>query len=236
MKEPQARPQTRRKQKRTQKDSISQQIRKKIGKAKRPLLQVLKIQSEKQKKANVFTNFMFSKIKTLHDSLKKTLARNNFINLTHIQAKSYNPIYKQNNCVIKSQTGSGKTLAYLVPLLSDLLQREPNIKRSDGIRFLILCPVRELCLQIYELFEKLNQSFKRVVAGVLVGGEETKREKARLRKGLNVLICTPGRLIYHINNTQALNFSKCRSFSKYKTMGFSIFIDITIYRMIKLVI
>ena len=210
MKDPNPTPKTRQQRIKPEKGSISKRIRKQIGKAKRPLLTVLKIQGGDEKKDNVFTPFMFSKIKTLCPIIKKSLGKNGFIKLTHIQAKSYNPIYKGNNCVVKSETGSGKTLAYLIPLLNDLLQKEPNIRRSDGIRFLILCPVRELCLQIYELFERLNQCFKRVVAGILVGGEETKREKARIRKGLNLLICTPGRLIYHINSTQALNLSKVK--------------------------
>lgn len=41
-----------------------------------------------------------------------------------------------------------------------------------------------------------------------MGGESVKKEKARIRKGINILICTPGRLKYHLDNTQSLRFDK----------------------------
>lgn len=186
-----------------------QKIRKTISKPKKSLLSILKLEtSQLRQNPNLFSNFTFAKINTLKNILKRSLNENKFERLTQIQAKSFNPIWKRNNCVIKSETGSGKTLAYLVPLINMILSREEKVVRKDGTFILILCPVRELCLQILGLFEKLNQFFKRIVVGRLIGGEETKREKARLRKGINVLIATPGRLLYHIQNTKALDLSK----------------------------
>jgi ATP-dependent RNA helicase DDX31/DBP7 len=49
-----------------------------------------------------------------------------------------------------------------------------------------------------------------LVPGVLTGGEKRKSEKARMRKGLNLLVSTPGRLLDHLNNTQSCNLSKVK--------------------------
>ena len=53
--------------------------------------------------------------------------------------------------------------------------------------------------------------FPYIVPGYLYGGEETNHEKARLRKGTNILFCTPGRVLYHLQNTQAFKFNKLKA-------------------------
>jgi ATP-dependent RNA helicase DDX31/DBP7 len=69
---------------------------------------------------------------------------------------------------------------------------------------LILSPVRELCIQIQnELATFLNQ-IPFIVSGVLMGGESVKKEKSRIRKGINIVIATPSRFLYHLNNTKSL--------------------------------
>ena len=75
--------------------------------------------------------------------------------MTQIQEKSIPSIIEGKDCFLKSQTGSGKTLAYAVPVVQQLMIREPKIKRTDGIRALILVPTRELALQTCQVFEEL---------------------------------------------------------------------------------
>ena len=96
------------------------------------------------------------------------------------------------DCLIKSQTGSGKTLAYGIPLVQGLAAIQPKIQRSQGTYAIIICPTRELVVQSYEWFTKLCYSFKWLVPGMLIGGEKRKSEKARVRKGITILIATPG--------------------------------------------
>lgn len=60
------------------------------------------------------------------------------------------------------------------------------------------------------IFEYLFQPFQWVVPGCLMGGEKRKSEKARLRKGMNILVCTPGRLLDHIRNTNSLSLNKVK--------------------------
>ena len=107
--------------------------------------------------------------------------------------------------MLKSETGSGKTLAYLVPLLEYLYKYsidEKKIWRSQGVHCLIFSPTRELCVQIELELEKLLKPFSFIVPTTIMGGENPKKEKSRLRKGCTILVCTPGRFLYHLKNTE----------------------------------
>lgn len=116
--------------------------------------------------------------------------------------------------MLKSETGSGKTLAYLVPLieyLSHYSLNEQKIHRNEsGTMAIIFSPTRELAVQIDIELRRLLKLFYYMVASTLMGGESVDREKARLRKGCVILICTPGRLLYHLENTQALKLDNLK--------------------------
>lgn len=122
---------------------------------------------------------------------------------------------------IQSQTGSGKTLAYLLPIVQTLLplSRLSYIDRSIGTLAIILAPTRELAQQISKVLEQLlsmslsseddDEVFARwLVAGLLTGGSTRTHEKARLRKGVPILVSTPGRLLDHLQNTSSFKCSK----------------------------
>ncbi|KLO16961.1 DEAD-domain-containing protein [Schizopora paradoxa] len=131
---------------------------------------------------------------------------------------------------IQSQTGSGKTLSYLLPILQDLLPLSSlsYIERSIGTLAIIVAPTRELAKQISDVAEQLVSMRLRpkgdsmddsisstrltrwLVTGLLIGGENKTHEKARLRKGLPILVSTPGRLLDHLQNTASFNVGKCR--------------------------
>ena len=131
---------------------------------------------------------------------------------------------------IQSQTGSGKTLSYLLPILHDLLPLSTNsyIDRSIGTLAIIVAPTRELAKQISDVLEVLLKLRLRpldaapddetndtrltrwLVSGLLTGGATRAHEKARLRKGIPMLVATPGRLLDHLQNTSTFDVSKCR--------------------------
>ncbi|CCG81921.1 ATP-dependent RNA helicase dbp7 [Taphrina deformans PYCC 5710] len=114
---------------------------------------------------------------------------------------------------IKAETGSGKTLAYLLPILNRLCQLPAGMQsREKGCYALIIAPTRELAQQIYTVLDQLLNSRKaRWIVGVLlIGGEKKKSEKARLRKGANIVIATPGRLKDHLESTKVLDVSAIR--------------------------
>lgn len=142
---------------------------------------------------------------------------------TAIQKSSISQLLKEEcDAFIQAETGSGKTLAYLLPLVQRVMalseQRKPGagsggdsgVHRDSGLFALILAPTRELCKQISVVLDELLRCAHWIVAGTVIGGEKKKSEKARLRKGLNILVATPGRLADHLENTKVLDISNVR--------------------------
>ena len=96
-----------------------------------------------------------------------------------------------------AKTGSGKTLAFLVPIL-ELLWRE-RWTPLDGIGALVISPTRELAYQTFEVLRKVGcrHDFS---AGLVIGGKDVAMEKERINH-MNILVCTPGRLLQHMDQT-----------------------------------
>lgn len=96
-----------------------------------------------------------------------------------------------------AKTGSGKTLAFLIPILEKLYRSRWDVE--DGLGALVISPTRELALQIFEVLRSLGKmhSFS---AGLVIGGKNFKEEQYRLIR-MNILICTPGRLLQHMEQT-----------------------------------
>ncbi|KAF8348304.1 DEAD-domain-containing protein [Amanita rubescens] len=140
--------------------------------------------------------------------------------------------YAARDVFIQSQTGSGKTLSFLLPIIQDLLPLSSlsYIDRSVGTLAVIIAPTKELAKQISDVLETLlkmrlrpeNESAddaevgdgarmtRWLVPGLLTGGATRSHEKARLRKGVPILVSTPGRLLDHLQNTSSFNVGKCR--------------------------
>lgn len=117
-------------------------------------------------------------------------------------------LHAQRDLFVKAQTGSGKTLSFLLPIFNMLASE--NINRDLGLFAIILTPTRELATQIYGVMETLMRCHHNIVPGIVIGGEKKKSEKARLRKGVNILVATPGRLADHMENTTSLDVSLLR--------------------------
>uniref|UniRef100_A0A7I4BAZ5 ATP-dependent RNA helicase n=1 Tax=Physcomitrium patens TaxID=3218 RepID=A0A7I4BAZ5_PHYPA len=79
-----------------------------------------------------------------------------------------------------------------------------------GLTALVLVPTRELCLQVCEVAEKVVHRFHWLVPGCVMGGENRGKEKARLRKGVTILVATPGRLLDHLKNTASFRHDRLR--------------------------
>ena len=120
---------------------------------------------------------------------------------------------------IKAETGSGKTLAYLLPIVQRIMalretahesSKAGELGRQSGLFAIFLAPTRELCKQISVVLESVLRCSHLIVPGAISGGEKKKSEKARLRKGINLLVATPGRLMDHLQHTEVLNTSLVR--------------------------
>ncbi|CAK9812681.1 Probable ATP-dependent RNA helicase CG8611 [Anthophora quadrimaculata] len=160
----------------------------------------------------VFTGTTFTDL-NVHPFMISNLEQNmNITKMTTVQQKAIPQIFSGKDILIRSQTGSGKTLAYALPIVECLHKIRPKLNRNSGLNALIVVPTRELALQTYECFLKLIKPFTWIVPGYLAGGEKRKAEKARLRKGCNILVGTPGRLLDHIKRTRALRLNDVKYF------------------------
>lgn len=139
---------------------------------------------------------------------------------TRIQKLAIPKILKQDNknVFIHSKTGSGKTLAYLLPIYQTILQNSENSGRKSGCTAIIITPTRELSTQLQNIINNSLNIGPSVQAVVLIGGEKKQSEKKRLRKGFNILIGTPGRLLDHFKTTTSIQEYIQQSSLKYLVM------------------
>ena len=138
---------------------------------------------------------------TLNPCLHQNLARHLFVQPTAVQAQSIPPALTGKDLVATAQTGTGKTLAFLLPLMERLLALETaqqDAKRRSPVQALILAPTRELALQIADAFGKLAPGTN-LRAAVVVGGLSEQTQLHALRRGVQVVIATPGRLEDFLN-------------------------------------
>jgi ATP-dependent RNA helicase DDX31/DBP7 len=139
---------------------------------------------------------------------------------TAIQKNTVPQLIKEDSdAFLQAETGSGKTLAYLLPIVHRIMAlslnedgtpKDNKVHRNSGLFAIILAPTRELCKQIAVVLEKVLRCAPWLVCTTVIGGESKKSEKARIRKGVNILIATPGRLADHLDNTKVLNVGTVR--------------------------
>lgn len=128
----------------------------------------------------------------ISDAIKVTLDEMNIIKPTDIQHKAIQPILDGEDVFAIAPTGTGKTAAFVIPIVEKIIQRKRN-KSADTIQCLTLAPTRELALQISKVYEQIGKGtgFK---VGCVYGGVEQEDQIRRLVKGIDVLVCTPGRM------------------------------------------
>ncbi|KAJ7558896.1 hypothetical protein O6H91_04G061000 [Diphasiastrum complanatum] len=104
-----------------------------------------------------------------------------------------------------AKTGSGKTLAFLIPVVEKLFRlRWSNM---DGVGALIISPTRELAVQIFDELKKVGKNHS-LSGGLLIGGrKDVEAEKDRVNN-LNILVCSPGRLLQHMDETPNFDCSQ----------------------------
>lgn len=128
---------------------------------------------------------------TFAPEIKRSLEEMGFRRPTDIQYKSIGPIQHGDDVLAIAQTGTGKTAAFAIPIINRIHERKSS-KRSDAIQCIVMVPTRELALQITEVFQQLEQH-TRVKTFCLMGGVEQEPQIARLVKGVDIIVSTPGR-------------------------------------------
>ncbi|GAI51145.1 unnamed protein product, partial [marine sediment metagenome] len=124
----------------------------------------------------------------------KALREEKYAVPTSIQEKAIPLILNSNDVLGSAQTGTGKTAAFAIPILQHLfLDRQQN-NSSRKIRALIITPTRELAIQIAESFTTYGK-FTGIKNTVIFGGVNQGAQTDALRRGIDVLVATPGRLL-----------------------------------------
>jgi len=133
--------------------------------------------------------------KELHISepILKALANKNYESPTPIQEKAIPAALDGLDLLGIAQTGTGKTAAFAIPIIQQLEQNR-NFERSRDIKALILTPTRELAIQIGESFSEYSR-YTGLRHSVIFGGVNQNPQVDKLRRGIDILIATPGRLL-----------------------------------------
>jgi len=131
-------------------------------------------------------------------SLMEGIEAMGFETPTPIQQQAIPPILEGKDIIGSAQTGTGKTAAFLLPVIQHIIAS----KKENKTRALIIVPTRELAQQIDQQMEGFGYFTQVGSIAVYGGGDGTlfAREKKALVEGTEVVICTPGRMIAHLNN------------------------------------
>jgi ATP-dependent RNA helicase MSS116 len=127
------------------------------------------------------------------------------VEMTEVQSKTINSAIKGTDIIAQARTGTGKTVAFLLPVLQNILNVDPDLARSvrgrrgprstaDDIRALIVSPTRELAEQIAEEAKKLVAGTGVIVQTAVGGTQKSLGLRAIQREGCHILVGTPGRL------------------------------------------
>lgn len=119
--------------------------------------------------------------------------------MTKIQDKAIPALLAGKDLIGAAPTGSGKSLAFLIPIIE--LLRKAKFHTRNGTGAIILSPTRELAMQTYGVCKELLGVTSTLTYGLIMGGANRKTEAERLKKGVNIVIATPGRLLDHFQNS-----------------------------------
>lgn len=130
----------------------------------------------------------------LSENLLKALADMNFTTPSSIQKEAIPQVLSGNDIIAKAPTGSGKTAAFAIPIIEKLDFNPEN----KTIQALVLCPTRELAIQVHKEFEKLTKYEENVSVVSVYGGQNIERQFNALKKQPQIVVATPGRLMDHL--------------------------------------
>ncbi|CAK7240724.1 MAG: ATP-dependent RNA helicase dbp4 [Sporothrix thermara] len=129
------------------------------------------------------------------------LRDSHYESLTDIQARAIPTALRGSDILGAAKTGSGKTLAFIVPVLEKLYRARWT--ELDGLGALIISPTRELSAQIFEVLRKVGRHHG-FSAGLVIGGKSLQEEAERVGR-MNILVCTPGRMLQHLDQTATMD-------------------------------
>lgn len=130
----------------------------------------------------------------LAEPVQRAVQARNHITPTPIQAQAIPKLLKGRDMLGIAQTGTGKTAAFVLPILSRMAHNPPPKRGRRHIRSLILAPTRELAIQIGDDVQAYAKT-QRLFQAVIFGGVSQKPQAEKLKRGVDFVIATPGRLL-----------------------------------------
>lgn len=127
----------------------------------------------------------------LSPEVRRALAERGYLHPTPVQARAFAPVKAGKDLIVRSKTGTGKTAAFGLPIIERLRKGE------RGARALVLCPTRELALQVATELSELAKHRDLPVAAIY-GGASMKAQEDALSQGAAIIVGTPGRVLDHI--------------------------------------
>ena len=158
----------------------------------------------------------------LDESLLEGIAASGYENATPVQEQVIPLILEGKDIIASAQTGTGKTAAFLLPIVNRLLAS----RHDDQVNALVIVPTRELAIQIAQNLEGLAYFTPISSIAVYGGGDGSNfsTEKQALSRGADIVICTPGRMIAHLNmgyvRTKGLRYLVLDEADRMLDMGF----------------
>ena len=124
--------------------------------------------------------------------IQKAVSDMGFEEMSHIQSQSIPVILKGRDIIGQAQPGTGKTAAFGIPIIE---QCDPDNRKPQAI---VLCPTRELSIQVAEEIKRLSKYKKNIFVLPVYGGQPINRQINALKKGIQKIEGTPGREMNHI--------------------------------------
>jgi ATP-dependent RNA helicase DeaD len=129
---------------------------------------------------------------SLSPKVKKALEDYGYVEATEIQEKAIPYVLEGRDVIGQSKTGTGKTASYGLPMIEKI---NPSSKKTQSI---ILCPTRELAVQVAEELRKFLKYQENIKCLAIYGGESIERQILALKKGVQIIVGTPGRIMDHM--------------------------------------
>jgi ATP-dependent RNA helicase RhlE len=130
----------------------------------------------------------------LVEPILRALEDKNYTEPTPIQAKAIPLVLDRRDILGSAQTGTGKTAAFAIPIIQLIHRIEKENNNKPTLRSLIVTPTRELAIQIDENIREYSK-YTNIKHAVIFGGVKQGRQVEKLRKGIHILVATPGRLL-----------------------------------------
>jgi ATP-dependent RNA helicase DeaD len=139
----------------------------------------------------------------LNENILKALLEMGFVKPSPIQAQGIPAVMQGSDVIGQAQTGTGKTAAFGIPVL------ERIDTSNNAVQALVLCPTRELAVQVSEELGRLAKYLRGVRIEAIYGGDSIDRQIRSLKKGVHIVVGTPGRVMDHMER-KTLKFNEVR--------------------------